>query len=403
MRTKHLITAGALLATAALTLTACGPGAPDSASGASSGEAPLVIGAAVALSGFVSAYDVAPLNGLKLKVDEINDGGGLDGRRVEVIEEDTQSVIEGGATAARSLIEKGADVIVSSCDFDFGGPAATVAQQSGLVSFSLCAASPKFGVQGIGDLAFTPRGSVATESAVLSDLAIGSGWENIAVILDDSIAATTGLCSSFAEFFPAAGGSVVSESRYAPTDTSFTSQVETVIASGADAVLLCGYPPAGASVIRQLRSSGVDLPILTGNVFDGSYWVESVPDVSDVYTLSAASTGGDSRVAGANELFADYAAAYDGLPARGDAIYGYVIGQLVEAAVLGTDGSSDGAVLAEYLETSVVPTALGEFRYDSETHISLDQPWEVIEFTNGSPRSLEISAPTVDIALTDGV
>lgn len=399
MRNMKPLVATAMLAVSSLSLSACGSAGQASGTGS---QDPIIIGAAVGQSGLMADYDMPPLNALKMKVDEINAAGGLNGRQVKVIEQDTQSDISRGATVAQSLIQEGADIVVASCDFDYGGPAASVAQQAGLLSFSLCAASPKFGVQGIGDLAFTPRGSIATESAVLTNYALEKGWKKVALILDEGIAATSGLCKAFNKYFPAAGGTITGTSTYQNTDSSFGSQIETVKRSGADAVLLCGVLPAGATVLRQLRASGVDLPILAGDPFDGTYWTKSVPGVSNLHAAAAASIFGDSKVEGANELFAKYEKAYGEKPIRGDAIFGTVIGELIQAAVTGTDGSSEGAKLAEYLESNKVPTSLGEYSYDAEAHISLTMPWEMLEFTNGKPASVGVVAPKVDVALTDG-
>lgn len=402
MKKIKSIVLGGLAVGALIAMSGCSNEAPSTHSEIPADQ-PIIIGAAVAKSGWGIDYDMPPLNALKVKIAEINDQGGVDGRLIELIEEDTQTEIERGATAAQTLIQKGAEIMVSTCDFDFGGPAATVGQQNGLLSLSLCASSPKFGVQGIGDLAFTPRGSIATESAVLSDFAMEKDFVRIAMIIDESSAAASGLCSAFESYFPEAGGEIVSKSSYEPTDTSFSSQVEAVRSSSADAVLLCGIPPTGASVLRQLRTSGIDLPILAGDPFEGSYWTESVPGVSNVFAVTAASTFGDSQVSGANELFGTIEELYGERPVRGDAIYGYVLGEMIAAAIEGSNGSTEGKTLAQFLESNTVQTILGDYSYDPETHISLNQPWEIIEFTDGIPKPIGVFAPQIEILITDGI
>lgn len=213
MHTKPLA-AGITASLVLIALAGCSTEAPVG----DGDDSTFIIGAAVASSGFVADYDQPPLTAMKIWADEVNAAGGIDGRQVEFLEEDTQSEIEGSATAAQALLQQGVDMIVSSCDFDYGGPAATVAQQAGLLSFSLCAASPKFGVQGIGDKAFTPRGSVGTQAAVLADLAIEKGWKNVYLALDQSTSYATGLCSAFEKFLKELGGSVAGTTTYTNTE-----------------------------------------------------------------------------------------------------------------------------------------------------------------------------------------
>ena len=82
------------------------------------------------------------------------------GRQLELVTADTKSEITLGTNAALEVIEKGADFLIVTADFDFGGAAALVACENDLIAFSLGAESEKFGVQGLCQNAFT-AGTVA--------------------------------------------------------------------------------------------------------------------------------------------------------------------------------------------------------------------------------------------------
>ena len=80
--------------------------------------------------------------------------GGVLGQPIQVVEFDNKSEPPLGADGAVDVIGKGAKAILFPSDFDFGAPGAYVAQQKDVVAFS-GASDPKFGVQGMGSLAYS--------------------------------------------------------------------------------------------------------------------------------------------------------------------------------------------------------------------------------------------------------
>ncbi len=99
----------------------------------------IVVGFATAASGFMQAYDKPAQDAAMIRIDEINKAGGLLGKQIEVVTADTKTDRAEGAKAGLEVIDKGADLVVVSCDYDFGSPAALAAEGAGLVSFFLCA------------------------------------------------------------------------------------------------------------------------------------------------------------------------------------------------------------------------------------------------------------------------
>src|SRR5712691_3998698 len=116
---------------------------------------PIIIGIATAQTGFIAAYDKPAVAGAMIAINDINKSGGVLGRQLKAVTADTKSDLNLGAQAGLSVISKGADVMLVTLDFNYGGPAARVAQSHGIVAMSIGASSPKFGVAGIGPLAYT--------------------------------------------------------------------------------------------------------------------------------------------------------------------------------------------------------------------------------------------------------
>src|SRR3989338_5394920 len=67
-------------------------------------NAPIVIGAALALTGDASAWGEMSLKGAKLAVEEININGGIRGRNIQLSVEDTQSTSQGALSSVSKLL-----------------------------------------------------------------------------------------------------------------------------------------------------------------------------------------------------------------------------------------------------------------------------------------------------------
>jgi len=404
--TRYFRSAGlvALSLAFAVSAAACGSDKDSPSDGGDAPTGPIVIGAAIAKSGFVSAYDMPSYNSFKLRVDEINAAGGINGREIELIENDTKSVIDRGGQAAQELIDKGAEVMLVSCDFDFGSPAAAVAQKAGLVSISLCASSPKFGAQAIGDKAFSFQPSVGNQAAVLATFAMSKGWDTAFVLLDDTLAYTRGMNSAFVDFYEELGGSVADEDSFKNDDSSIATQISAIEAADPDVILMNSYPPGGASALRQIRAAGIDTPAIAGEAFDGTYWTDAVPGLSDFYISTDATIFGDDINPAVNEWAAAYEEKYDEAPSKGQSVMGYVVAQGLEKALEDTKGVTDGDTLAAALEAfKDVELITGPVSFSDSEHIPLNSPLVIMQYTDGQPKYVETVTPEVQVELTDGV
>ena len=87
--------------------------------GPAAGRGSVIIGAAIAQSGVVAPYDDGPAKAMEVAIEEINAKGGLLGQQIKIIYADTKSDIAYGATAAQDVIDKGAQMVVVTCDYDY--------------------------------------------------------------------------------------------------------------------------------------------------------------------------------------------------------------------------------------------------------------------------------------------
>ena len=399
---------GALLVIAVLALAACGGSSSDSSSTSSSGggttastvsedsSGPITIGVANAKTGFMSAFDIPFSNGLDLAIKDVNAEGGVLGRELKTVECDTKTEIPQGAACAAEVIEKGASVLMSSCDYDYGGPGGRVADEDGILSFA-CAASPKYGKQGVGDNAFSVSQGTPTEGAVMAEFAYEKlGAVNAYLLRDTGLEYSKAFCQYFSERFQELGGKIVGAEDFANEDESIASQISNLRSASPtpEVIAYCSYPPGGASGLRQIRGAGIDTPIVSDTAFDGTFWLNAVPDLSDFYYPTPGSIFGDDPDKQWQEFVKEYTEENGERPTNAN--YpgsGYAALQLWKAAVEKAGTLETAKVLPILEELNEEPTLNGPTTFKPDQHMALGRPMAVIQIQDGKNEFLERLTP----------
>ena len=149
---------------------------------------PIVIGATIAQSNWLAVYDLPPIRGVEMAMDEVNAAGGVNGRMLELRIIDSKADPEKNAQAGLLLIDDGAEFLLTSCDYDQGAPAAIEANAADIPVFTLCAGDHKFGVDGIGPMAFTVTTNATEEGYIGADWAHEDrGWRTGYMLFNNTI------------------------------------------------------------------------------------------------------------------------------------------------------------------------------------------------------------------------
>ncbi len=357
---------------------------------------PIIVGAAVALSGFVAPYDDGPVKGAQLAIDKLNAEGGLLGRKVEMVKADTKSDQAQGAIAGNEVLAKGAEMVIVTCDFDFGAAAALVATAKGKVTFSTCAADPKFGVQGIGPLAYTMGEGTPSEGAIAAEWSFNrKGWRSTYILIDTQVEFNKSLCSYFKTRWLELGGKITGEDTYNVTsDTSIAGQVTRIkSAPPTDFMMFCGAIKQG-SYLRQIRDGGVTMPIVTGEANDGAYWLPAVPDLSNFYVEAFGSIYGDDPDPKVREFMTAFQKKYGAAPVTSHSMTGYSVIEAWAQAVKAAGTTEGTKVAAQLNQMHNADLLVGPTTYTKDLHLAMGRPMLMIKVEHGKHSAIERFAPT---------
>jgi branched-chain amino acid transport system substrate-binding protein len=360
MRTHQHIAIGVLLSV----VTLC--------SAARAADNSIMIGEAIAKSGWMEPYDYSARMA-DFAIDDINAKGGLLGRQIRTSVIDTKTDPSESARAGASLASDGADLVIVSCDYDQGAPAALAATSAGKLAISLCAGDPKMGVQGIGKLAFTAatagQAQGATNAAWAHDK---KGFRTAYVLTDTKIEYSKSVCKGFEwQWAKYSDSKVLGSDTFKNDDPTIASQISRIKAlpQKPDAIALCSFMPGAASALRQMRAAGIDQPIFLPTGSDGTYWFASVPGITDVYLPAPVLAGGNDPNPEVNKLVDRYRAKFGEPPATSYVLSGYALIEMWADAV-NKAGTTDAERVATALETfKDHPTVTGPVSFSPELHI----------------------------------
>jgi branched-chain amino acid transport system substrate-binding protein len=404
MKRFRLLTFTAVLvmvAAAALALASCGGSSGDGSSDeGSSGDGgstePIIIGAPMGFTSFMVTWDGPVYAAAELGVEDANKAGGVLGRKLELVKADTKSDAALGPQAASQVLDEGAESVIVSTDYDGGSPAALVAQSQNVISAS-GAVSPKFGVEGVGSMAFSFSDSSTTEAAVGAQFCWGKGWKTAYLLTDVTVAAERDYSQYFAESFEKLGGTIVGEDSFKNDDQSIAAQITHLksLDPQPQCMVLASYAPGGPAALRQIRAAGIDIPVIGADDWDGVFWLYAVPDVKDVYGCVPVSQFGDDPNPDVNAFFKRLSASLgkdfvDSTLAIGGYCWIQVYAEAVKRA-----GSSDPVKVTEELnKMKDFETLSGPYTYTPEVHILYGRPMTVIGFWDGTGHFVERVTPT---------
>ena len=418
MRNRRTVGALAAVASAALVLAGCATttdSAEDTAAQTTASEEevteeevaeeeapaecaePILVGAAMAQTGFMAPFDAPALETARIAIDKVNAEGGILGCDVVLEAVDTETDPDKGAQIATDLVSQGADLLLVTCDYDVNAKSSQVAQDAGVVVIAPCVGDTIMGPDAGLTLGFSLGSAVPGEASIMAEYAFENFGPQAALFKDMSIKYTQNQCTVFEERWTQLGGEIVAAPEFSQTPEGslaapVTAQVQEIKDSNPDVVALCSYPGGGAEAAAALRNGGVETPIVSGFGMDGSFWLGAVPELSDFYFVTYASVFGDDPNPEVRELLAAFEAS-TGSPA---ATSGLVTGaSTIEAFKIAAEqaGTTDGSAVAAALESfDNVDLTAGPTSFSPELHVNVTRPMAIMQIQDGAHSFIEYRA-----------
>jgi branched-chain amino acid transport system substrate-binding protein len=216
------------------------------------------IGHILPLTGPLGVYSEGFLKGVQLAVWEVNQQGGIAGRSIELIEEDTETDATAAAEAAHKLIDiDGVQVIIGAYASGCTYAVAPYAEETQVVLIS--PATTGVELAEAGDYIFRVVPSDAGQAAAMADLALDEGYKTAATIVLDSPYGV-GIEETFTKIFEEAGGEVLETIRYELGAATYKTELGLIQDSNPDVIIDVSYADDGQIIFKEASELGIDKP-----------------------------------------------------------------------------------------------------------------------------------------------
>jgi branched-chain amino acid transport system substrate-binding protein len=379
----------ALVAVGLLTLVLVGSALAATAGHRSaSAKGPIIIGWAFDSKGAMAPFDNPALAAAKLRVNQLNAKGGVDGRKLQINTCDTQGNDPATAKAcALRLLSEKANILFTTCDVELAAPVVQVAINRGVLAVAPCIGTDQMGPKRFGKkgrLAFSFGNVAQDEGSAMAQYAYNRGWRTAALATDTVIIYFRNVVQAFEARFKQLGGKIVAKETYQSLGGNNVQNAVSRLNSVKASVYVtstAGAFGALSTFISGLRSLGNNTPVLNSWAGDGTYWLPKDPKVTNYWFVTFASSFGDDPVPAVNTLAKQVNAATGGFITGPSAIDG------VATAIKRAHGSTKGIVLAKVMEKfRKVPTISGNVSFSTKLHTVYGRRYRVIRIQDNVPR-----------------
>jgi branched-chain amino acid transport system substrate-binding protein len=299
------------------------------------------------LTGPTFNFGQSAINGVLMAASEVNQSGGINGRKIDIVIEDDKGSPEEAARLTAKLIDQDKVIaIIAGGTSGNSRAAAPKAQASHIPLISPSSTDPA--VTQTGNYIFRACFVDTFQGEVMASFAVNTLKAHKAAILTDfNSPYSKGLTDYFKLSFGRLGGTIVSEQTYTQGDADFKGQLSTIRSAEPDVIYIPGYYGDVALIAKQARMIGLTQPLLGADGWDApELWQLGGDALNGAYISTHYSA--DNPSPEIQQFVELYKQRYGNLLPDAHAALAYDAARLLFAAIART-GSTEGDKLRDAL------------------------------------------------------
>ncbi len=345
----------ATLACLALTLTASGPAqAADD----------FKLGLMCPVTGKWASEGLDMKNIVSLLVDRVNEAGGINGQKIELIIADDAGDPRSAALAAQKLASSEVAAVIGTYGSAVTEASQNIYDESGIVQIGTGSTSIRLTEKGLERFFRTcPRDDAQGDAAAA--IIKARGYRNIALLHDNS-SYSKGLAEATMQSLEGSGVNVVFYDALTPGERYYTATLTKMQAAKPEFVFFTGYYPETGMLLRQKKEMGWDAPLMGGDASNHADLVKIAGTAAaEGYFFVSPPLPQDMDTERAKTFLADFKAKYQSLPVS---VWGVMAGDAFIAVeeALKAGKTSPGDIAAFLHGAKDLPAITGSMGFNAK-------------------------------------
>jgi len=319
------------------------------------------LGVAGPHSGDLASYGIPTVKAAELVVKDINDKGGILGKKVELLVEDDVCKPEVATNTATKLISEGVDVVLGHICSGATKAALSIYKGSNIIAMSPSATNPALTQSGDYPNFYRTIASDDAQARLEVDFALNVLKLKKIAVLHDKGDYGKGL-AEFAKGFLEGDSraQVVLYEGITPGAVDYSAVVQKIKRSDAEAVIFGGYHPEASKIVTQMRKKRMKTIFISDDGVKDDTFIKVAKEYAEgVYATGPKDVSNNAMAKAAN---AAHKKAYGEDPGA-FFLNAYAATQALLNAIQQA-GSTDYAAVAQALKTKDVETPLGSIHFD---------------------------------------
>ncbi len=218
------------------------------------------IGAILPLTGDAAQWGIPPQKGAQLAVEQINKKGGINGRHLELIIEDSRAEPKEGISAFNKLIAThDIKIVLGAVASSVTLAVAPLAERNHVLLISPASTSPK--ISQAGDYIFRVIPSDDVRGKVFAEYLFNDANIRSVSILYINNEGGVGNKETFKNRFVQLGGEIITEEAYSQTTTDVRTQLTKIKSTQTQALVVVSYPKDTIHVMKQSLELNLGKPL----------------------------------------------------------------------------------------------------------------------------------------------
>ena len=320
------------------------------------------IGVAGPHSGDLASYGLPSVKAAELVVKEVNEKGGVLGRKVELLIEDDVCKPELATNTATKLVSQGVHAVLGHICSGATKAALGIYKDSKIVTMSPSATNPPLTQSGEYPNFFRTIAADDAQAQLEVDFVLDTLNFNKIAVLHDKGDYGKGLAEFAKDFLEKSGrAEVVLYEGITPGAVDYSAVIQKIKASGAEAVIFGGYHPEASKLVMLMRKKKMETPFISDDGVKDVTFIKVAGEYAEgVYATGPRDVSKNPIAIKANETHkitykSDPGAFYLNAYAATQALL-----NAIEKA-----GSTEYEAVSKALRTEYVETPLGKISFDN--------------------------------------